>query len=83
VPFALGIEVPALLLELDDLGRDILPGDRLEVLREMRIAYCHHIRHEWIEKPSLLLVPPGLCVIVSEFAELLACLDAELDAAVP
>ena len=83
MPCALGMEVPALLLALDHLGRDVLPGNIGEVVAEARAPDRHHVGDERIEEPLLLVAAAGLRVVVAELAELLARLDAELDAPVP
>src|SRR4029450_7754430 len=77
------IEIPALLLALDHFGRDVLPGDRLEILRELRVADRHHVRHKWVEEPPLFLVSTRCLVMTRELTELLARLDAKFDAAIP
>ena len=84
VPRALGMEVPALLLALDHLGREVLPGRRRStssVNCEPRIVTTSGTNG--IEEPLLLGASAGRLVVAAELAELLARLDAELDAAVP
>ena len=54
VPGALRIEGPALLFALDDLGRQLFPGDIGRVLRELRAANGHDVGNERIEEPLFL-----------------------------
>ena len=77
------MEVPALLLALDHVRGQIFPGNVGGVLGELGAADRHHVGHERIEEPFLLGALAGLRVVAAELAQLLARLDAELDAAVP
>ena len=83
VPARLRVEGPALLLALEDVGRQIFPGDVGRVLRELRAADGHDVGYERIEEPLLLGAAPGARVVAAELAQLLACFDAERDAAIP
>ena len=77
------MEIPALLLALDDVGRQILPRRVRHIRRERRPADRHRIGHERIEEPPFLRALPDPLVVVAKLAELLAGLDAELNASVP
>ena len=78
------MEVPALLLALDHLGGQVLPGRRRStssVNCEPRIVTTSGTKGSKNHFSSV--APAGLRVVAAELAELLARLDAELDAAVP
>ena len=77
------MEVPALLLALDQLGGQALPRHVDGVGSERRAAHRHAVGHERVEEPLLLRIARSACVVVAELAQLLARLDAQLDAAVP
>ena len=83
MPRGVRVERPALLLALQDLGRQLLPRDVRRVLRELRAANGDDVGHERIEEPLFLGVAARRRIVAAELAQLLARLDAELDAAVP
>ena len=83
MPFSLRVEVPTLLLLLDDAGRQLLPGNVACVFGEGGPLYSYHVGHEGIEKPLLLCSPAILGIELAELAQFLAHFDAKFDAAVP
>ena len=83
MPCALGVKRPALLLALDDLGRQVFPGNTRDVPREAGFANGDDVGHERIEEPGFLCAAAGGGVVAAELAQFFARLDTELDAAVP
>src|SRR5260370_2871417 len=83
MPLAVRMELPALLLALDHVGRDILPARLHSIRCETRTIHCDDIRDERIKEPLLVVAAAGLRIIVTELAELLAGFDTELNAAIP
>ena len=77
------MKTPALLLAFDDLGGNVLPRYIDQVLGKARSLDRHHIGNERIEEPLVFVAAPRIGIIITEFAKLLANLDAELDAPIP
>ena len=83
VPGGAGLEVPALLLALDQLGGQAFPGHVDRVGTKGRAAHADAVGHEGVEEPLFLRRAAAAREVLAELAQLLARLDAELDAAVP
>src|SRR4029078_5428360 len=79
VPERARLEIPALLLELDDWGLAALPLPIADVMRMFRAGYGHGVGDEGVEEPALLGVPAVLRIVLSEFTQLLAGLYGAFD----
>src|SRR5437764_15067528 len=77
------MKTPALLLAFDDLGGNVLPRYIDQVLGKARSLDRHHIGNERIEEPLLFVAARRIGIIMTEFAKLLANLDAEPEAPIP
>ena len=83
VPRARRVEVPALLLGLDDCGRQILPGHVGHVAGETGSRGSSPRRARTDRRTLFLGILAGALVVVPELPQFLAHLDAQLNAAIP
>lgn len=77
------MEVPALLFSLDRLSWEILPARIGHIGCDVRAANSDDVRYERIKEPFFIGILAVLFVKETKFSQLLAHLDAELDASVP
>jgi hypothetical protein len=77
------MEVPALLFSLDHLSREILPARIGHIRCDVGAVNSDDVRHERIKEPFFIGILAVLFVKETKFSQLLARLDAELDAPVP
>ena len=77
------MEVPALLLALDDVSREDSQATPSASLVNSDPLIVTTSGTNGSEKPFLLLTFAHSCIVASELAQLLAGLDTQFDAAIP